>query len=83
MRRLTAIAVTLGVLVVVAGQTAATPAPRGAARGAASGPATIPADALNDVVKRYCQRCHNDTQRRGNLTLAPAMLAPKIALSRR
>ncbi len=25
--------------------------------------------ALNDVVKTYCQRCHNDTQKRGNLSL--------------
>ena len=31
--------------------------------------ATIPADALNDVIKRNCQNCHNDEQKRGNLSL--------------
>jgi cytochrome c5 len=81
MRRLTAIAVTLGVLVVVVGQTAATPVPSGAALSVSARPTTIPADALNEVVKRYCQRCHSDTQRRGNLTLTPfdVAAAPRMA----
>ncbi|HEY9225921.1 MAG TPA: DUF1592 domain-containing protein [Gemmatimonadaceae bacterium] len=28
------------------------------------------AEVLNDVVKRYCQRCHSETVKRGNLSLA-------------
>jgi hypothetical protein len=37
--------------------------------------------ALNDVVKTYCQRCHNDTQKRGNLSLATfdVTQAPQMA----
>ena len=31
--------------------------------------AGIESPALNDVVQRYCARCHNDRQLRGNLTL--------------
>src|SRR5262249_29582619 len=32
--------------------------------------ASLGAEALNDVVKRYCQRCHNETLKRGNVSLA-------------
>jgi hypothetical protein len=31
--------------------------------------AAIPPEALGQVVKKYCQRCHNDEMRRGNLSL--------------
>lgn len=36
---------------------------------------------LNEVVKTYCQRCHNETQKRGNLSLATfdASAAPRMA----
>ena len=34
-----------------------------------AGVVVIPASALNDVVRRSCQRCHNDRQLRGNLSL--------------
>jgi hypothetical protein len=30
----------------------------------------IPSAALNEVVRRSCQRCHNETTKRGNLSLA-------------
>lgn len=33
-------------------------------------PARMAPAALNGVVKQYCGRCHNDTMKRGNLTLA-------------
>ena len=33
-------------------------------------PASIGAEALNEVVKRYCQRCHSETLKRGNVSLA-------------
>lgn len=33
-------------------------------------PARLAPAALNGVVKQYCGRCHNDTMKRGNLTLA-------------
>jgi hypothetical protein len=33
-------------------------------------PRRVSAEALNDIVKRYCQRCHSDALKRGNLTLA-------------
>jgi hypothetical protein len=79
MKRLTAGAVMLAALLAVVGQTAATPAPRMTTF--AKAPPSIPPDALNEVVKRYCQRCHNDAQRRGNLTLAQfdVVAAPRSA----
>ena len=69
MKRLAGVAVALGVLLVLAGQTAARPSTRPG----------IPASALNDVVKRYCQRCHSDAGRSGNLSLVPfdVAAAPK------
>ena len=44
----------------------------------------LPAAALNDVVKKSCQRCHSDAVRRGNLSLetfdvAAAPKAPDVA----
>ena len=46
----------------------ATPTPASSSR--AHAPAPRPADpALDDVVQRYCARCHNDRLMRGNLTL--------------
>src|SRR5439155_26009001 len=61
---LSAAAAMLGILLVIAGGTAATTARRPLAPRT-----TIPADVLTQVVKRYCQRCHNDELRRGNLSL--------------
>ena len=60
MKTVAGAAAVLGVLLAIAGQTVAAPAPR----------PTIRADVLNDVVKRYCQRCHSDAVKRGNLSLA-------------
>jgi hypothetical protein len=79
MKRLAVGAVMLAALLAVVGQTTATPAPRAAV--SPKIPPHISSDALNDVVKRYCQRCHNDQQRRGNLTLAPfdVAAAPRSA----
>src|SRR4051812_43936694 len=58
----------LGVLLARTGQSDASPAPgRKVARSVH--PPRSPA-ALNDVMKRYCQRCHNETVKRGNLSLA-------------
>src|SRR5262245_1018321 len=56
---------TLGILLAVVGSTTAAHSRATPTRARPS----IPTDALNDVVKRYCQRCHNDAQRRGNLSL--------------
>lgn len=43
--------------------------------------AGLPSTALNEVVKTYCTRCHNDEQKRGNLSLATfdASAAPQMA----
>ena len=40
-----------------------------AVRHRASAPTDIDAPVLNDVVQRYCTRCHNDRRLRGNLSL--------------
>src|SRR5438094_5087302 len=58
MRRLTGISAILALVVALGLQMAARPIPR------------LNAPALNDVVKRYCQRCHSATVMRGNLSLA-------------
>jgi hypothetical protein len=58
-------AATIGVLLAVVGSSSAAHSRAAPARARPE----IPADALNDVVKRYCQRCHNDLQKRGNLSL--------------
>src|SRR5438874_10099030 len=78
MKRLTAAAATLGILIVVASQTA--PLARARVVRGVPRPA-IPATALQDVVKRYCQRCHSDAQRKGNLSLQPldVAAAPQMA----
>ncbi len=58
MKTLPALAVLLGVVLVLP------------ARSESRAPVeTAPAE-LNGVVKQYCQKCHNSTQRRGNLSLA-------------
>ncbi|HEY7567513.1 MAG TPA: DUF1592 domain-containing protein, partial [Gemmatimonadaceae bacterium] len=46
-----------------------------------SKPKTLPAASLNEVVKTYCARCHNDETKRGNLSLAAfdASTAPEMA----
>jgi len=73
---LSAAAAMLGILLVIAGGTAATTARRPLAPRT-----TIPADVLTQVVKRYCQRCHNDELRRGNLSLRDfdVATAPQMA----
>src|SRR5438034_3058106 len=78
MKRLTAAAVTLGVLIVATSQTA--PLARARVVRGAPRPA-IPATALQDVVKRYCQRCHSDVQRKGNMSLQAfdVTAAPQMA----
>ena len=90
MKRLAGAAAVLGVLLALAGQTIASPAPKEqgspgpvavlATSGDASSfrahpayprrRASIGAEALNEVVKRYCQRCHSETLKRGNVSLA-------------
>jgi hypothetical protein len=62
MKTLPATVVTLCVLLALPGNTAArtTPHPRVA----------IPPSELNAVVRQYCERCHSDRVRRGNLSLA-------------
>src|ERR1043165_2465770 len=62
----------LGGLLAQTGESDASPAPNsGVVRTAhpLRSSAIAPA-ALNDVMKRYCQRCHNETVKRGDLSLA-------------
>src|SRR5262247_3303796 len=89
MKRLAGVAAVLGVLLAIAGQSVASPAPQERGSPDVASPATprqpapfrahpaysprraaIGAEALNDVVKRYCQRCHSQTLKRGNVSLA-------------
>lgn len=58
MKTLPALAVLLGVVLVLP--------PRTESRA----PVSLAPAELNGVVKQYCQKCHNPTQRRGNLSLA-------------
>jgi hypothetical protein len=62
----------LGVLLALIGETDASPAPRAVVERPSHPPRNRPiaSAALNDVLKRYCQRCHNETVKRGNLSLA-------------
>ena len=84
MKRVAGFAAVLVVLLTLTGRSIAAPVPqerdasspapgRALSRGHPSyEPArtTIGTEALNDVVKRYCQRCHNETVKRGNVSLA-------------
>ena len=58
MKTLPALAMLLGVVLVLP--------PRTESRA----PVSLAPAELNGVVKQYCQKCHNPTQRRGNLSLA-------------
>ncbi|MEP7383745.1 MAG: DUF1592 domain-containing protein [Gemmatimonadota bacterium] len=58
MKTLPALAVLLGVVLVLP------------ARSESRAPVEMAPAELNGVVKQYCQKCHNSTQRRGNLSLA-------------
>src|SRR4051812_24289374 len=62
----------LGVLLARTGQSDASPAPSGGVVRTTHPPrsSAIAPAALNEVMKRYCQRCHNETVKRGNLSLA-------------
>ena len=70
MKTLVAGAAVVGVLLAIAGQSAARSLPRHALRTVAPAHAAISPTALNEVLKRYCQRCHSDAVRRGNMSLA-------------
>lgn len=58
MKTLPALSILLGVVLVLP------------ARSESRAPLSLGAPELNGVVKQYCQKCHNATQRRGNLSLA-------------
>ncbi len=57
MKTLPALSILLGVVLVLP------------ARSESRAPVSVGAPELNGVVKQYCQKCHNATQRRGNLSL--------------
>ncbi|MGQ0650260.1 MAG: DUF1592 domain-containing protein [Gemmatimonadaceae bacterium] len=61
MKTVSVVVATLGILLAVPDPTAARTPPATHVR--------IPSVELNAVVKQYCQRCHNETMRRGNLSL--------------
>src|SRR5205823_6574628 len=60
-------AATTAVLLAIVGPTAATPRSRHAPPRATI---TVPAETLTAVVQSYCVECHNDVDRKGNLSLA-------------
>jgi uncharacterized protein DUF1592/uncharacterized protein DUF1588/uncharacterized protein DUF1585/uncharacterized protein DUF1587/uncharacterized protein DUF1595 len=73
MKTLAGVVATLGVLLTFAGRT-------DARTSHVDSHFRVPPGALNDVVKRYCQRCHSDAVRRGNLSLAPFDVAAAPAM---
>ncbi len=86
MKTFTAGVTTLGIALALVVQTAdraparGLPAPRGMRRAHVAPSGAIPPAALNDVVKKYCQRCHSETLRRGNMSLESfdVTAAPKL-----
>ena len=69
MKTLTAIAATVGILLALPERSSSRPLPHALPNARPHAPPPPTAMELNAVVKQYCQGCHNNRLKRGNMTL--------------